>query len=63
MDKQKKDTWIFCMYMAVGLLGLTGAVFSDTLPQCVILIIVSVFTIWSGYIIKKQGTEEFVWKD
>ena len=51
------------MYMAVGLLGLTGAVFSDTLPQCVILIIVSVFTIWSGYIIKKQGTEEFVWKD
>lgn len=49
--------------MAVGLLGLTGAVFSDTIPQCVILILVSMFVLWCGFIIKKDGTDNSVWKD
>ena len=63
MDKQKKDTWIFRIYIAVGLLGLSGAVFSETIPQCIIMIIVSMFTFWCGFIIKKHGTVDSVWKD
>lgn len=63
MDKKKKDTWIFRMYMAVGLLGLAGAVFYDTIPQCIILILVSMFVFWCSFIIKKDGTDNSVWKD
>ena len=57
MEKKQKDTLIFRMYMAVGLFGLTGAVFYDTIPQCIILTLVSIFAFWCGYVIKKHGTE------
>lgn len=56
--KRKKDLWIFRMYLAVGIFGLVGAVFSETIPQCIILLVVSVFTIVCGFVIKKQGTED-----
>lgn len=55
--KRRKEMWIFCMFMAVGALGLVGACYSDTISQCVILIVVSVLTIVFGFIIKKQGVE------
>ena len=63
MDKKKKDKWIFRMYMAVGTLGLVGAAFYETIAQCIILVLVSVFTFWCGYIIKKHGTEDCVKND
>lgn len=63
MDKKKKDTWIFRMYMAVGTLGVIGAIFYDTILQCVILLLVSAFTFWCGYIIKKHGTDNSDWND
>ena len=46
------------MFMAVGILGLFGAIFYDTIPQCIILILVSVFTFWCSYIIKNEGIED-----
>ena len=58
MNKKKKDTWISYMFMAVGILGLFGAIFYDTIPQCIILILVSVFTFWCSYIIKNEGIED-----
>lgn len=58
MNKGKKNTWISCIYIAIGVLGLSGAAFYDTIPQCIILILVSVFTFWCSYIIKKEGTED-----
>ena len=60
--KRKKDLRIFRMYLAVGIFGLVGAVFSDTIPQCIILVVVSVFTIVCGFVIKKEGTEDPVWE-
>ena len=57
MDKNKKDTWIFGLNMAVGTLGVIGALYSDTIPQCVILLFVSAFSYWCGFIIKYKGTE------
>ena len=59
--KRRKDMCIFCMYMVVGALGIVGACYSDTIPQCIILLLVSLFTIVCGIIIKKQGTEDPVW--
>lgn len=59
--KRRKDMCIFCMYMAVGTLGIVGACYSDTIPQCIILFLVSLFTIVCGIIIKRQGTEDPVW--
>ena len=56
--KHKRDLRIFRLYIAVGAFGLTGACFSDTIPQCIILVLVSVFAIACGFVIKKQGTEE-----
>lgn len=56
--KHKRDLRIFCLYMVVGAFGLAGACFSETIPQCLILVLVSVFAIACGLVIKKQGTEE-----
>ena len=58
--KKRKDMRIFCMYMVVGVLGLAGVCYSDTIPQCVILVVVSVLAIVFGIIIKIQGTEDSV---
>lgn len=44
--------------MVVGAFGLAGACFSETIPQCLILVLVSVFAIACGLVIKKHGTEE-----
>lgn len=58
---RKKDLLTFCLYMAVGALGIVGTCYSDTIPQCIILFLVSLVTIICGIIIKKQGTENSVW--
>jgi len=58
--KRRKDLRIFRMYLAVGILGVVGACFSETIPQCIILVVVSLFTIVCGFVIKKEGTEDSV---
>lgn len=58
MNKKNKEQWIWGMYMAVGTLGVIGAFFHETISQCIILILVSAFTFWCGYIIKKHGIED-----
>lgn len=61
--KKKKDKWFFRMYMAVGTLEVIGAFFYETILQCVILLAISAFTLWCGFIIKKNGTEDAEIKD
>ena len=56
--KSSKDMLIFCLYMAVGTLGLVGACYSDTILLSIILVIVSFFSIVCGFVIKKHGTED-----
>ena len=56
MNKKKK--LIFILYMAVAVLGFVEAVMAITIPQCIILILVSVFVCWCGYIILKDKTAD-----
>jgi len=58
MEKKKKDMWIFRMYMAVGILGVIGAIFYETIPQYIILLVVSALAFWFGYIITLVSTKK-----
>lgn len=53
---ERRNEKLFLIYMAVGCFGLLGAFFSDTFPQCVLLILVSAFTFICGFIIKGNVT-------
>lgn len=53
---KKKRELLFLLYMAVAVFGFLGAVMAETIPQCIILVIVSAFTCWCGFIILKKGT-------
>jgi len=56
MKKKKKDKLIFVLYMAVGAIGLLAAASSGTISLSVILIIISAFTCWCGFVILREGT-------
>ncbi len=58
IDKKKKDTIIVCMFIALSLLSALSSFYSITVPQCVILVLLSLVTLTCGVIIKKYGTED-----
>ena len=55
MEKKKKNIRIFSLYMAVTVFGGISAAYSDTILQCILLVLCSVFTFVYGIILQKYA--------